>query len=382
MDTQPAKEKIKGPETSATMTTPVEVGASRDRSGPSAPKTFTEEVLSEWRREGLPVVRGRKVAHQESIDDINRGILEGWLPKWIKHAAQNYYRVLRCCGITDLFGSASGVPAIIVGIGPSLDDEVDALRLVRDNAVLIATDAALRPLGARGITPHIVVTYDAKPEQASLFEGCDTSRLVLVASTCSSPITLDLWSGKKVFYNIAHRGVQFMDLVLPTMFPHVGAIDGVGTVGNVAFALAEIMGCSTIIGVGMDLCYKKVGDVYRYRCQDFEEVRSGDEVAWRKTENKLLYDNDLRLKKAHEVEIKGKTFMSDGALDMYRRILMSMIGASRAEFVDCSPGGSLQDSVRSMRLRDAMTEFCSRTVAKFESTAFHLARLLPDEIGR
>ncbi|HQK26282.1 MAG TPA: DUF115 domain-containing protein, partial [Synergistaceae bacterium] len=62
--------------------------------------------------------------------------------------------------ITDLIDAFKDYPAIIVGAGPSLDKNYKLLHEVRDKAVIISSDTALRKLLADDIHPHIVVSLE------------------------------------------------------------------------------------------------------------------------------------------------------------------------------------------------------------------------------
>src|SRR5690606_30895231 len=62
-----------------------------------------------------------------------------------------------------LEGAASGMPAVVIGAGPSLDRAIDDLRRVSGRAVLIATDTAARPLLGAGVVPHAIVSVDPSP---------------------------------------------------------------------------------------------------------------------------------------------------------------------------------------------------------------------------
>lgn len=346
-------------------------------------ESLTERILEDWRKEGLPVSRGPRRAHMPGFDAINRKIMEVWMPRWISHAAQNYWPIQRAWGVKTLFGSARGLPAIVVGIGPSLDSQIEWLAKAQNNALIIATDASLRPLARNGIKPHLVVTYDCKAEQSSLFKDVDTSDMVLVSNVCAHRNVLLDWKGKFLFYNMEHPGVPLMDQFLPTLFPHLGGLVGMGTVGNVSALLAFRMGCAKILGVGTDLCYQKIGEAYHYRCQDYEwaeeDASQGLPERWVPLENKLLYNNDDRLKDTVEVEIKGKKYVSDGTLDVYREILLNLIGQfDKEEFINCSPNGSLQDLVKNLSLKNALIDYCSRPIEMGESVVPHLNKIIPD----
>jgi len=81
----------------------------------------------------------------------------------------NTLDIISSAGVKRLFNKFKGIPAIVVGAGPSLDKNVALLKEVNDNAVIIAVDRTLGLLIPLGITPHLVpfidyseINYDEK----------------------------------------------------------------------------------------------------------------------------------------------------------------------------------------------------------------------------
>lgn len=62
--------------------------------------------------------------------------------------------------LTALRGRFSRWPAAVVSGGPSLDKNIDRLADLRNRALILCVDTALKPLLDRGIEPHLVVSAD------------------------------------------------------------------------------------------------------------------------------------------------------------------------------------------------------------------------------
>ena len=341
--------------------------------------TLIEKQLEELKSAGANIFSGQVQAHKPGEKGANRAILEKWLPAWIRNSYLNFEIARNSPGLSFLKSSAKGLPAVVVGIGPSLDHTVERLINFQRNCIIISTDAALRPLTARKIKPHIVVNVDASDVQEVLFKDVDTHDIVLVAPTSTHPWTLAAWKGPIIFFNMVHPGIEFMDIVLPTVFPCQGEMCVHGTVGNTATLLAYQMGCKQIIAIGMDLCYGKVGETWKYRCEDFEWFDDGAEhFFWKPKECRILYDNDLRLKQAYEIEVKGKKFMVDPELELYRKSLFELVGSFvNVSFTDCSEGGILGAAgFYTQKFEDALLEHCGRQIQEGESVVLHLPKIL------
>ena len=337
--------------------------------------TPVEVQLKEMKEEGLPVYSGKRTAVRPNVEGKNRKILEAWFPRWALHAAQNYQQIRNGWGVNFLQASAVGLPAVCVGIGPSFDKDVKDLKTYQTNVLIIASDAALRPLVANGIHPHLVVTFDCKAEQASLFEGVNTSRYTLVANSCTHPNTIRAWKGKFIFFNMVHRGIEFMDVVLPSVYPDFGGISSLGTVGNSCVLLAYQLGCKPIMTTGMDLCFQEG----KYRCKDYRyENWREHSNAWHETESKLLYNNKDRTDYAYETVLKDKKFLVDENLETYRTILLNLIGQLGVKFIDCSQGGILGAcGVETSTLKDAILTHAKQPISRGQSALFHLDKVIP-----
>ncbi len=152
--------------------------------------------------------------------------------------------------LRDAFG---GLPALVIGAGPSLDRNIADIAAHRDRALIIAADTALRPLLAAGIQPHIVVAAD--PSETNARHLCDLPpcpATALVAEGSVDPEALCVFTGRTFFCRVGdhdpwpwlnERGID------------CGKLRSWGSVLTTAFDLARTMGCSPIVFAGADLAF-------------------------------------------------------------------------------------------------------------------------------
>ena len=147
----------------------------------------------------------------------------------------------------------SGIPAIVVGAGPSLDANLAALRDLRDCALVIAVDTAVRPLLAAGIRPHLVVSVD--PSEANgrhLNDLPDARDLWLVAEGSLTPSVFPQFKGRTFIYKVSNHEPW------PWLAEHGADCVKLRTWGSVlttAFDVAGRSGCNPIVFAGADLAY-------------------------------------------------------------------------------------------------------------------------------
>lgn len=343
--------------------------------------TLEEYLLRQAAGEGFETAKGTLRAVGNKFRGINKDIWAYWMPQWAVNAAENYPHIKSGTGIRILSDSARDIPAIVVGIGPSLDQQLEWIGRCERNAVIISTDAALRALVANGITPHLVCQLDCRPKNATMFDGVKTEDHILVTNACAHPEQLKAWKGRHLFYNMLMQGHEFTDEILPLMFPGFGAVESKGTVGNMAILIAHFMGCKPIIACGMDLCYQKVGDAYRYRANDWrwspKDESTGMPERWEKWDNKLIYDNDDRLMDSFETTVKERTYRVDGELDFYRKALLEMVGPTGMHLVNCAEEGILRDIVETLDIEAAVTKYCQPAFEPGATIVPHLKQIIP-----
>lgn len=232
-----------------------------------------------------------------------------------------------------LGGLFSGKTAVLLGVGPSLDEILPWLKERRDELVIIAVSRAARRLLEADLIPHVVVTLD--PTDYSF----DVSRELLKFKEkaifihghhASAPL-IGQWEGRS--YYLGKRFPWPTEMNVET-FPMSGP-----TVTQLALNLATRMGFSQVLLGGVDLCYSREGRIYGQTTQGTErgkilgEVPGGVETngGWR-AETCLAY--------AHAIEVTGQ--LAQLARQNNCRVMNMAEGAAKIPFVDYMPLEQLQ----------------------------------------
>lgn len=195
-----------------------------------------------------------RTADSRRVHEVKRDAVARFDRIWAANYDANRGVISRSPGVSSLFGKFEGVPAVIVGAGPSLSKNIMWLHGARDRAVVICVDTILPALDAEGIRPDITVTLDPQPEVERFFESVDTAGKTLVAPTIASPSALDAWKGEKVFYNKFAPDVPVLQRIAQ-MNPDIGFLIPGGSVLSVGLDLAFRMEADPIAFIGQDLSY-------------------------------------------------------------------------------------------------------------------------------
>lgn len=152
-----------------------------------------------------------------------------------------------------LDGCFTGVPAILVAAGPSLDVNLPEIRRWRDRAVVVAVDTALRPLLRAGVEPDLVVAVDPGESNARHLvdlPSCDAVHLVAEGSL--DPEAMRTFDDRRFIFAVSdHHPWPW----LRTQGIERGRLRAWGSVLTTAFDLALRMGCDPIVFTGADLAF-------------------------------------------------------------------------------------------------------------------------------
>jgi hypothetical protein len=148
-------------------------------------------------------------------------------------------------------GKCAGMPAIVCGAGPSLNDALPLLATLQDQALIIAGGSAVLALNAYGITPHIMAGIDPGPPHGRFLQqgSFETPFFYQGRFDCE---LLQRVQGPLLW--IPDGGSYPLEAWLAA---ECGVLaerwDAGWTVSNFCTTLVAHLGCTTVVFVGMDL---------------------------------------------------------------------------------------------------------------------------------
>lgn len=305
--------------------------------GSTAPAVFVNPVLARLRPDHVERAHGlvRRLRFDAKANTDARR--EHGAP-YLLNTLSNLRALATEGDVASLDQASPGMPAILVGAGPSLDDAMPALRDAQKSALIISVDTALRPLLAAGISPHLVVAVDPGEANARhLWDLPPCPETYLVTEASVDPIGLEHFRGRTFLFSVSDHEPW------PWLKAHGhsrGRLRAWGSVLTSAFDLALRMGCDPIVFTGADLAY--TGS--RPYCQGvaFEEF-------WRRlAEWGVPYETQWRdqLEARPTVEqsdVNGSPVRTASHLVAVRDWLVEQIGReSNRRFVNASGAGILQ----------------------------------------
>ena len=186
---------------------------------------------------------------------LNEGILSERLALFHINLNKNRPLIERYGGLGRIVPLVQGRHVIVVGAGPSLEDNLLLLKTARQRSdiVIIAVDMALRPLLKSGIVPDFVISCETTP--VDFFGGVSTDGMHLLAFSCMRNSTLRRWRGDVSFYNWMLHTPEYNEL-WQKAGTDLGFVATGNSVTTQAVALALGCGIRSLMISGNDLAFR------------------------------------------------------------------------------------------------------------------------------
>jgi hypothetical protein len=170
---------------------------------------------------------------------------------WVSDVLANIPLLQEGVPVLSLEGAYKGVPAFIIGAGPSLDKNVAMLEAAHKKGIIFATNSSALALAKHGVTPHLICcleSIDASPRLGTLPFINDVIR---VYSLSAHPNTLRCGTGPLMpFYEALPQYVGPLESLTGR-----SGVAVCGSVSTAAFSIAQKLGCDPIVLVGQDLAF-------------------------------------------------------------------------------------------------------------------------------
>ncbi|HEY3595719.1 MAG TPA: 6-hydroxymethylpterin diphosphokinase MptE-like protein [Polyangiaceae bacterium] len=298
---------------------------------------------------------------------------------WLEDIFQNLPHTKRNAPFMVLEDHYRGVPAFIVGAGPSLDKNGALLREAAKKGIVIAANTAAAALARIGVTPQVLACIESLDLSHGIGALPFIDEVVRAFSLSGHPAHMTTGKGPllPIFENIA----SFEPLV--RLFGCRGLPVG-ASVTTAAFSLADRLGCDPIILVGQDLAFTE-NQVYA-KGTDYE----GSTVRIAREDKRVDHNWAAAAVSAHGtsqgslpraeplIEMKGwggtgtvATSPSFAAVNAWLETSAAVIARTRPDkrLINATEGGARIQRFEEMSLRQALSALPERGI-----TAADIAR--------
>jgi hypothetical protein len=190
---------------------------------------------------------------------------------------------------------------MITGAGPSLDDQITALKKMRKDMFLIASDTSLPCLLQHDVCPNLVLSIDCQQVSYHHFLPGYPKNVPLLLDLASPPL-LTRTTDKVLFFSSGHPFSQYVSHQW-RRFPHIDTSGG--NVSHAAVSLAEKLGAEFIYLFGIDFSFPE-GKAYARGTYLYNFFRAS-ETRLKKTESlffSFIHKNKAISKEYHKNYIR------------------------------------------------------------------------------
>ena len=285
------------------------------------------------------------------IQEVKSATLLLFKELWKQNFRANQNAIQRNPGVASLKNKLKNFPGIVVGAGPSLDKNIRFLGQAKDKAVIIASDAALKPLLAHDIRPSFVACLDPQVDITKFFKGVSSRGMTLVAPSIIHPQVLDLWEGSVIFYSKFAPDIPTLTEI-QRQAPHLGHLTPGGTVLSIAYDLAFQTGINPILFVGQDLSYPQK----KTHSREGENAEEQLDATFHRQQENIVLETDINgrsLPTLKSMSVSKQWF--DWAFTTWKR-------DGAVEIINCSEAGILRDHCQLISLSEAIYKYCRKKI--------------------
>lgn len=288
---------------------------------------------------------------------------------WLSNSIYNISKVndQKIYLLSDLYNKFTNQTAILVGAGPSLNENIDKIIENRKNLVIFAVNKVVRDLIQKGIIPDFVVCLDACNMNKTL-GGLETY-LSKVNCIMDSRVDSNIHAHgfNKIFYTFSDT--DFLVSKLAKYNNQITFIESGGTAMSLALVSAAKMGFSKIVAVGLDLAFKD------------NEIYSSGEKMTRISQEEILVDSV----KKNLVQVKsvtgGTVYTRDDYATFIHHFETLIKGINTCELYNLSSFGAQINGMKNITFDDLNLNAPANMVqlAFVEPCSFNIKEFIQEE---
>ncbi|RLQ97140.1 motility associated factor glycosyltransferase family protein [Falsibacillus albus] len=249
---------------------------------------------------------------------------------WIKNSIGNFPTTIDTEAILDKKRHFQNKPAIIVSAGPSLQDELENLRSIKEKklAYIFAVGSANRALVQNEIYPDAVCSFEPQRANVHVFEEIvknNISTIPIIYGTSIYRDSLEQYPGEK-YHVITSQDVVSQSYLIKEGGRKPDVVNDAYSIAIFTYETLARLGCSPIILVGQNLAFRK-GQYYA----------EGISYEWRDTK---LTDEEMAQGKMLVEDVEGNWITTDPTFHEMRILLEEYIEKFNVETINTTKGGA------------------------------------------
>ncbi len=191
------------------------------------------------------------IERNKQKNEINENTLERFGKLWLKNSVKNARYIDTLKSIKPLHQYYNGFKAFILAAGPSLEEVLPYLQQIKEKAILICVDTALRACLHAGVEPDFIILVDPQYWNARHIEGLRAKNSILITEIASYPSVFRFDCSQILLCSSLYPFGQYIE----KKCGEYGKLAAGGSVATTAWDFAHWIGCTEIYFAGLDLSF-------------------------------------------------------------------------------------------------------------------------------
>lgn len=235
--------------------------------------------------------------------------------------------------ISTLWMTANPKNGISIAAGPSLKEDINKIKEIKNSHEIIVVDAALKFCLENGVIPDYVISTDCRPEIIQMFDNCGILPTKLILNVIANPEINTVWKNEIYWFVMMN---QFYDLdnkeMIQTMHAVASKIGSTlmpgGNVSSVALSfMLSVRNVNQLLLFGHDFCWK-------------EDMYCGGQM---KNLEKEKMENELKAGTIFEtVNTKGEKVITNLSLQRYAIWHEDIAKTLKGRLINCTDSSILK----------------------------------------
>ncbi|MCR5289470.1 MAG: DUF115 domain-containing protein [Treponema sp.] len=193
----------------------------------------------------------RLIERNKQKEAINTNTLDRFAGLWLKNSCRNLHQFVTGDGIHIYKDMAKNIPSVVLAAGPSLEAILPHLVAIKNKAIIICVDTALRACLRYGVEPDFIILVDPQYWAAQHIAGLHAPHSVLITESAAYPTVYRFPCRKIVSCSSLFPLGQYFEKKLGSK----GTLQAGGSVATSAWDFARYIGSPAIYVCGLDLSY-------------------------------------------------------------------------------------------------------------------------------
>ena len=243
-------------------------------------------------------------------EKINIATLEKFGKLWVKNTCKNLKKSFFSQGITQYKNNAKNIPFLILAAGPSLQDILPHLKDIKNKAIIVCVDTALRFCIKYNVEPDFIVLTDPQYWAYKHIDGIKSPSSILITESAVYPSVFRFLCKKIICCKSNFPLEHYFD----SFRSEKGTLVAGGSVASTAWNFAQYAGASEIYVAGLDLAF--VNKQTHIKGSTFEQAThtTSKRIATAETSNMpILFSGNA----CYEKNYKHENVLTDQRMKMF-----------------------------------------------------------------